>query len=265
MEPQAIVLDKLQDDVNYYGDYGKQFLSYSDIRVLFTTPNLFKQDILKSKPLIEGSYFHTAMLEPDRINEYEIVDVASRSTKAYKEVCPPGEILLLRKEQEHLDNLVSTMKDNLEMSSIIYTKNNKFEVPETESIMNNMWKGKADIVTDTAFQVVAEDKDGIEQVINYSDGAVIDLKTTSDMTKFRYSFFTYNYDAQSYIYQRLFNKPMLFLIIDKQTMRLSMRPVSPDSIERGKLKVEKATKIYEKFFGDKATHDVNTFIDKQII
>ena len=95
MEPQAIVLDKLQDDVNYYGDYGKQFLSYSDIRVLFTTPNLFKQDILKSKPLIEGSYFHTAMLEPDRINEYEIVDVASRSTKAYKEVCPPGEILLL--------------------------------------------------------------------------------------------------------------------------------------------------------------------------
>jgi hypothetical protein len=85
------------------------------------------------------------------------------------------------------------------------------------------------------------------------------------MTKFRYSFFTYNYDAQSYIYQRLFNKPMLFLVIDKQTMRLSMRPVSADTIERGKLKVEQATRIYEKFFGDKATHDVNTFIDKQII
>jgi hypothetical protein len=242
MDPQAIVLDKLQDDINYYGDYGKQFLSYSDIRVLFTTPNLFKQDTLKSKALIEGSYFHTAMLEPDRIKEYEIVDVASRSTKAYKEVCPPGEILLLRKEQEHLDTLVSIMKDSLEMSSIIYSKDNKFEVPGTESIMNNMWKGKADIVTDSAFQVIAEDKDGNEQVIDYSDGAVIDLKTTSDMTK-----------------------PMLFLVIDKQTMRLSMRPVSADTIERGKLKVEQATRIYEKFFGDKATHDVNTFIDKQII
>ncbi len=265
MDPQAIILDKLQDDINYYGDYGKQFLSYSDIRVLFTNPNQFKKDILKSKALIEGSYFHTAMLEPDRIKDFEIVDVASRSTKAYKELCPPGEILLLRKEQEHLDKLVATMKDSLEMSSIIFSRDNKFEVPGTESMMNNIWKGKADVVTDSAFQVIAEDQDGNEQVINYNDGAVIDLKTTSDMTKFRYSFFTYNYDAQAYIYQRLFNKPMLFLVIDKQTMGMSMRPVSAETIDRGKHKVEKATKIYEKFFGDKATHDVNTFIDKQII
>jgi len=265
MDPQAIVLDKLQDDINYYGDYGKQFLSYSDIRVLFTTPNLFKQDTLKSKALIEGSYFHTAMLEPDRLSEYNIVDVASRSTKAYKEMCPPGEILLLKKEQEHLDLLVNTMKNSLEMSSLIYSRDNKFEVPGTESIMNNLWKGKADIITDTPFQIKAEDEHGEEQVINYSDGAVIDLKTTSDMTKFKYSFFTYNYDAQSYVYQRLFNKPMLFLVIDKQTMRLSMRPVSAETVDRGKHKVELATKIYEKFFGDKATHDVNTFIDKQII
>ena len=45
-----------------------------------------------------------------------------------------------------------------------------------------------------------------------------------------------------------------------------MRPVSPETIERGQLKVQHATKIiYEKFFGDKATHDVNSFIDKQII
>ena len=44
-----------------------------------------------------------------------------------------------------------------------------------------------------------------------------------------------------------------------------MRPVSADTIERGKIKVQQATRIYEKFFGDKATHDVNTFIDKQII
>ena len=265
MDPQAIILDKLQEDINYYGDYGKQFLSYSDIKTLFNNKKLFKQDTPKTKAMIEGSYFHTAMLEPDRIKEYQVVDVASRSTKAYKEMCPPGEILLLQKEKDHLDLLVDTMKENLEMSHIIYSKDNKFEVPQTESIMNNLWKGKADIVTDSSFQVIAEDENGDEQVVNYSNGAVIDLKTTSDLTKFRYSFFTYNYDAQAYIYQRLFNKPMLFLVIDKQTMELAMRPVSPETIERGQNKVQHATKIYEKFFGDKATHDVNTYIDKQLI
>ncbi len=265
MDPQAIILDKLQDDINYYGDYGKQFLSYSDISVLFNSPDLFKQESVKSKAMIEGSYFHTAMLEPERLDEYQIVDVASRSTKAYKESCPPGEILLLKKEQEHLNTLVDKMKGNLEMSHIIYSKDNKYEQPETASIMNNLWKGKADIVTDTPFQVIVEDEAGNEKVINYSEGAVVDLKTTSDLSKFRYSFFTYNYDAQAYIYQRLFNKPMLFLIIDKQTLRLGIRPVSPESIERGQMKVQQATHIYEKFFGDKATHDVSTYVDKQLI
>ena len=265
MDPHAIILDKLQDDTHYYGDYGRQFLSYSDLSVLFNSPDLFKKETPKTKAMIEGSYFHTAMLEPNRIKEFEIVDVASRSTKAYKEACPPGEILLLKKEKEQLDLLVDKMQGNLEMSSIIYSEGNKFEVPETDSIMNNEWKGKADIVTDTPFQVIVEDNEGNKQVINYSDGAVIDLKTTSDLNKFRYSAFTYNYDAQAYIYQRLFNKPMLFCIIDKQTHRLSMRPVSPETVEKGKNKVQLATKIYEKFFGDNPTHDVHTYIDKQLL
>ena len=120
-------------------------------------------------------------------------------------MCPPGEILLLQKEKkEHLDILVDTMQGNLEMSSIIYSEGNNFEVPETESIMNNVWKGKADIVTNSPFQVIAEDENGDEKVINYSEGAVIDLKTTSDLNKFRFAFFTYNLScSKAYIYQRI--------------------------------------------------------------
>ena len=227
MDPQAIVLDKLQDDINYYGDYGKQFLSYSDIRVLFTTPNLIKQDTLKSKALIEGSYFHTAMLEPDRIKEYEIVDVASRSTKAYKEVCSPGEILLLRKEQEHLDKLVATMKDSLEMSSIIYSRDNKFEVPGTESIMNNMWKGKADIVT---------------------PHSVIDLKTTSNIHRFSYSFKDYYYSCQAWLYEKMFGKPMIFYVACKKTKILGKFQVTSDwAKQHGEDNVLKAIEYYNKY------------------
>jgi len=265
LDPHAIVLDKLQDDVNYYGDYGKQFLSYSDILVLLKSPDAFRKPVAKTKAMIEGSYFHTAMLEQDRLDEYQIIDVASRSTKAYKEACQEGEFLLLKKEQEHLETLVKKMKGNGEMYMIMYAKGNQFEKPETTSIMNHMWKGKADIITDKSFQIEVEDEDGKNHVMNYPNGAVIDIKTTSDISKFRYSARTYNYDAQAYVYQRLFNKPMLFFVIDKQTLRLGMRPVSPAFVEDGQRKVELATQIYEKFFSAEATHDISTYIDKQLL
>ena len=244
MDPQAIVLDKLQNDENYYGEYGKQFLSYSDIIVLLKSPDNFKKPVTKSKPMLEGSYFHTSMLEPDRLSEYEIVDVASRSTKSYKEVCEEGEILLLKKEQIHLDSLVEKMKGNLEMYDEIYAEGNEYEKPETASIMNHIWKGKADIVN----------KD-----------LVIDIKSCSDITKFEYSARNYNYNAQAYIYQRLFGKPMRFYVICKQTLRLGIYDCSPAFVEEGQRKVEQATEIYEKFFGDEATHDISTYIHRQTL
>jgi|8_EtaG_2_1085327.scaffolds.fasta_scaffold64907_1 hypothetical protein len=265
LDPHAIVLDKLQDDVNYYGEYGKQFLSYSDIIVLLKSPDAYRQPVAKTKAMIEGSYFHTAMLEPDRIDEYQIVDVASRSTKAYKEACKEGEIILLKKEEAHLQTLVKKMKGNFEMYEILYAKGNQFEKPETSHIMNHMWKGKADIVSEKSFQVEVQDEQGKNHVMDYPNGAVIDIKTTNDISKFRFSARTYNYDAQAYVYQRLFNKPMLFFVIDKQTLRLGIRPVSPAFVEEGQRKVELATQIYEKFFSDEATHDISTYIDKQLL
>ena len=84
MDPQAIVLDKLQNDVNYYGEYGKQFLSYSDIIILLKSPDNFKKKVATTKPMLEGSYFHTAILEPNRIKEYKIT---KRSVKKEKFCC----------------------------------------------------------------------------------------------------------------------------------------------------------------------------------
>ena len=44
-EPINKVIDKLKDDKNYYGDYGKQYLSNSNIRSLINSPNEFKNFI----------------------------------------------------------------------------------------------------------------------------------------------------------------------------------------------------------------------------
>ena len=86
--------------------------------------------------------------------------------------------------------------------------------------MNHIWKGKADIITDKSFQIEVEDEDGKNHVMNYPNGAVIDIKTTSDISKFRYSARTYNYDAQAICIKDYFNKPMLFFVIDKQTIEV---------------------------------------------
>ena len=213
----AQIIEKLRNDEDYYGEYGQQFLSNSNIYNLLKFPKLFRVSQPKTKAMLEGSYFHTAMLEPEKLKDYQVIDIASRSTKAYKEACPEGEILLLQKEKEHLDNLVNTMQDNLEIFDVIYAEGNEFEVPAIQSI------------------------------------------------KFMYSCKTYNYDSQAYLYQRFFNRPLRFYVIDKQSLQLGIYDCSANFIEGGKNKVEKATEIYNKFFSNDKSHDINNYIHKEVL
>lgn len=244
IEPIAQALDKLKNDEFYYGKYGKQYLSNSDIIYLLKNPTQFRVPQLTTKPMIQGSYFHPCMIEPDKVKDYQIVDVASRSTKAYKEMCPKDDILLLRHEAEHIDALVEKMKGNLEMYDFIYAEGNEYEVPQVEQIMGNWWKGKADIV--------------------HSE-YLIDIKTSSDIDKFMYSAKTYNYDSQAYLYQRMFGKPMVFFVICKNTTRLGIYDCSSEFLRSGQRKVEQATEIYNKFFSDEANDDINSYIHRQTL
>ena len=143
-----------------------------------------------------------------------------------------------------MDKLIDTMKDNLEMYDEIYAEGNEFEVPAVDTIMGNEWKGKADIIT---------------------EDYVIDIKTTNDMSKFMYSCKTYNYDSQAYLYQRFFNRPLRFFVIDKQSFQLGIYDCSANFVEGGKNKVEKATEIYNKFFSNDKSHDINNYIHKEVL
>ena len=69
----------------------------------------------------------------------------------------------------------------------------------------------------------------------------------------------YNYDSQAYIYQELFGKPMVFLVIDKTSLMMGFFSVSDESLERGRQKVERAIEIYRKFYGDNPTEDINQY------
>jgi len=244
LDTPQVAIEKLQDDTFYYGDYGRKYLSNSDIIKLLKNPTQFRIPQVRTKPMLVGSYFHTAMLERDKLDNFTVVDVASRSTKAYKEVCPPNDILLLKKEQEEVMSWVDKMTSNIEIHDLIYADNNKFEVPMVDNIMGNWWKGKADII---------------------HDDYIIDVKTSSDIDKFMYSAKTYNYDSQAYIYQRMFNKPMLFIVICKTSQRLGIFECSADFVQGGQNKVQAATEVYTKFFSDEKTANINNYIHKQTL
>ena len=240
------ILERLKNDDDYYGQFGRQYLSNSDIFNLLKNPTQFRVPNERTKPMLEGSYFHTKMLEPHKLGDFVTVDCTTRSTKMYKEICPEGEIMLLQKEKEHLDYLCDIMSSNMEMCDYIYAEGNEFEVPAIQNIMGLDWKGKADI-------------------INPSSELIIDIKTSSDLDKFMYSAKAYNYDSQAYIYQRLFNKPLVFFVIDKSNGRLGVFECSAEFLDGGRNKVERAIDVYHKFFSNEASQDISNYVHRQTL
>ena len=219
------ILKKLEQDEHYYGEYGRQFLSNSAISVLLKNPKLLREEKPKSTAMVIGGYFHTAILEPDKLKSFKIIESSTRNTKKYKEMSD-GEICLLQHEVDKIELMTEAMMDNNICRGLI--KGN-FEVPAVTEIFGNKWKGKADIV-------------------NHEEQLVIDLKTTSDIDRFRWSASKFNYDSQAYIYSNLFGYEMLFMVIDKETHQIGLFDCSPDFYKFGEEKVRKATDAYDLFY-----------------
>ena len=242
---QSDAIELLKHDSNYYGKFGQRYLSNSDIYSLLKNPRKFRQKE-KSLPLLEGGYFHTAMLEPEKLGTYNIIDVSSRATKGFKEFIKDNDLdtydVLLTKEVEKINLWVDTMKSNFEMYTDIYAKGNIYEQPAVATIFGMNWKGKADIVTDTK---------------------VIDIKTSGNADKFKWSANDYNYDSQAYLYEQLFGKPVEFYIIDKTTLKLKIAKPSPETLLRGREKVLKAIEVYKTFFSEDSSEDITQYIERE--
>jgi hypothetical protein len=248
------VLQRLKNDEDYYGDFGNQFLSNSHVGKLLKDPlNVFKP----SKPspaFLVGGYFHTCILEPDKIDKYKVVKSSTRNTKEYKDVSG-GELCLLQKEVDEIE----LMRDKLMANDIcrdlingsIYGKTIRdrtgieYEIPGVTELFGNQWKGKADIV-------------------NHNERLVIDLKTTGDIDRFKWSASKFNYDSQAYIYSKLFGYEMLFIVIDKTTHQIGMFDCSPQFYEKGEEKVSKASEAYDLFYKTKDFDPKQYFISKTL-
>jgi len=223
------ILKRLENDKDYYGEFGKKFLSNSDIYTLLNNPRGFRQPVQETKALIEGRYFHTFMLEPDKIETFKISTSKSRNSTAYK---------------KDLYDYDEKMKANFKFFDDIYANTNKYEVPGIVFLKGEQWKGKAD--------VLCEDK-------------IIDLKTTSDISKFHLSAKKYNYDSQAYIYQQIFGVPVHFYVIDKTSMLLGIYKPSESFLESGERKVERAVNIYRQFFSEDSEISIDDFYFDELL
>ena len=245
------ILQKLKNDEDYYGEFGNQFLSNSHVGRLLKDPlNVFKP----SKPspaFLVGGYFHTCILEPDKLDKFKVVKASTRNTKAYKDVAG-GELCLL----EHEVDMIELMREKVMANDIcrdliqgrpeiINSYMHEYEAPMITELFGNKWKGKADIV-------------------NHEEKLIIDLKTTADIEKFQWSANKYNYDSQAYIYSKLFGYEFLFIAIDKNTHKIGVFDCSPQFYERGEEKVRKASEAYDLFYKTKDFDPKQYFISKTL-
>ena len=221
---------KLKNDEHYYGEYGQQFLSNSNISTLLKNPKDLHMPRPGSPAFLIGGYFHTTILDPQKLKSFKIVEASTRNTKAYKEISG-GEMCLLQKEADQVNVMTEVMLDNDVCRDLIkpVLGNVVYEEPHVVELFGNKWKGKADIV-------------------NHEEKLVIDLKTTADIDKFRWSASKYNYDSQAYIYSKLFGYEMLFIVIDKTTHQIGLFDCSPEFYKSGEDKVRRASDAYDLFY-----------------
>tara|TARA_R110000824_G_scaffold131815_1_gene294080 strand:+ start:77 stop:808 length:732 start_codon:yes stop_codon:yes gene_type:complete len=227
---EAKIIERLRNDEDYYGKFGKQYMSNSDIGTLLKDPLSLGISLTKTVPMLIGGYFHTAVLEPDKLHQFTIIEASTRNTKKYKEISG-GEMCLLQHEVDMINVMSEKLLANNVIKDLIQNSNNEYEKPGLTKLNDLTWKGKADI-------------------LNHDDKLIIDLKTTNDIDAFKYSAKKYNYDSQAYIYSKIFGYEFLFIAIDKNTHKIGLFDCSTEFYQRGEDKVAKACEIYDLFYNN---------------
>ena len=110
------LLDNMYDDSFYYGYLGKNALSSSSAKMLISSPKTYKYVTKygsgETQALRDGKLFHTMILEPHKIDNLVIVDVATKAGKAYKEAKEQGLDVYTTKEIKDAERLADAILKN---------------------------------------------------------------------------------------------------------------------------------------------------------
>ena len=136
------ILQRLCNDEDYYGEFGNQYLSNSHVGKLLKDPLTVFKPSKPSPAFLVGGYFHTCILEPNKLEKFKVVKSANRNTKAYKDVAG-GELCLLQKEVDEIELMRDKLMANKICKDLITLGNVEYEKPMITELFGNQWKGKA--------------------------------------------------------------------------------------------------------------------------
>ena len=118
------LISKMYDDDFYYGYLGKQALSSSIIKTILKSPKEYLKYLNKvgddeTQALRDGKLFHWRVLEPHKFDDLNIIEVASKNTKAYKEAVAELGTVFTRKEVDNAIKLAEVLHNNKEAMELI--------------------------------------------------------------------------------------------------------------------------------------------------
>ena len=131
------ILSKLASDEHYYGDFGKQYLSNSNIGTLINNPKAFLEPSEDNINFLYGKAFHELIMFGETQHD-NFVEASTRNTKIYKEAAlEAGGLLFLKKEWDDVNSLVDSTLKNSEVKKVFSKDNLKFEVPNEDFLIYN--------------------------------------------------------------------------------------------------------------------------------
>lgn len=242
------LISKMHNDEFYYTEMSTdKCLSYSSMKHLLKSPKWFEYKRRNPDPetqaLRDGNLVHTEILEPEKYQLFQFVDVSTKNTNKWKLAVEKfGKAYTFTLKEKYMNNrIASAFLQNDRCVS--FMQGADVEVPVIKSFNNIPVRGKADIYKPG--QYVADVKttgDGLKDV---------QLKSGDVVNQFKFTIDKYDYDLQAYLYTQMFDVPDFYwLVIDKSTTDIGVFKASDQTLESGKLKLEAALQIYEAFFID---------------
>ena len=260
------IIKNLRVDSKYYGEYGKQWLSNSDVYTLLYDREQYGCKTTVTDSMLKGSYLHTLIFQPHKKKDYIIWDKTDTRGKAYKEYLVENnlDIILTRKEADEVEEQAEWLMDknnpktlnnkigNTPIVDFLHDKKAKREEPIVGEIFGVDFKGKADLI---------------------SNDIILDLKRTNDVKRFPNKVkYESSYDTQAFIYQTLFGLPFVFLVIgDKKKTRadgtiyydMGVHAATDEVLIRGKRNTQEAVMRYIE--EQEGTSNLESFIYNTIL
>lgn len=256
----ARTIERLRDDEEYFGEFGQQFLSNSDMKTLLEKPDQYGARWDNNVDFLKGRYLHHRVLQPE-LFEVEgefpmtIVDCNTRNNTEYKEIVAANTLegiekplYLLRKEADEMNYLADKVLANNDFREALCGNRleNEVEEPNVFELFGYWFKTKADR-------------------INKHMGIIPDFKTTRKISSFVSNFKKYGYHGQAYLYGMSYGLPVEFFVIDKETGRLGHFKVSEETLMEGKAYVLAGLERLEYYYGDKPLGDIAQYYDTGIV